>query len=76
MEGIDECDRLLDKIEEIYSRDKEQWAFYMHAASVLVILVVFALLFELARRKKLLNRYSNILKPDNDKRSRDTKQDD
>ncbi|MEA1924861.1 MAG: hypothetical protein U9M95_03235 [Candidatus Altiarchaeota archaeon] len=75
-EGIYGCDELLDKIEEIHSRQRGKWAFYMHAASVLVILVVFTLIFELARRKKLLDRYSNILKRDNDNRSRNTKQDD
>jgi len=75
-EGIDECDRQLDKIKEIHSGEREKWAFYMHLASVLIILAALALLFELARRKKLLDRYSNILKHDNNKRSRDAEQDD
>ncbi len=75
-EGFEECDELLDKIKEIRAGEREKWAFYMHAASVLVILAVLAFLFELARRKKLLDRYSNIMKRDNDNRSWDAEQDD
>ncbi|OYT27076.1 MAG: hypothetical protein B6U97_02440 [Candidatus Altiarchaeales archaeon ex4484_96] len=62
--GVEQCVEIQDKITVIQVGEREKWALYMHVAAVMVMLFILTLIINFVRKKKLLNRYSKIIKGD------------